>query len=50
MLRNKKVETRTCMYSMLNMNKYVAYSKGQYVYIDLANAGKKKNFSDYEEL
>jgi 6-phosphofructokinase 1 len=32
------------------MNKYVAYSKGQYVYIDLVNAGKKKSFSDYEEL
>jgi 6-phosphofructokinase 1 len=32
------------------MNKYVAYYKGEYVYIDLINAGKKKNFSDYEEL
>jgi len=32
------------------MNKYVAYSKGQYVYIDLCEAGKRKNFSDYEEL
>jgi 6-phosphofructokinase 1 len=32
------------------MNKYVAYYKGRYVYVDLANAGKKKNFSDYEEL
>lgn len=32
------------------MNKYVAYRKGEYVYIDLANADKKKNFGDYEPL
>jgi 6-phosphofructokinase 1 len=32
------------------MNKYVAYSKGQYIYIDFCEAGKKKKFSDYERL
>ncbi|GHT78028.1 ATP-dependent 6-phosphofructokinase [Spirochaetia bacterium] len=32
------------------MNKYVAYYQGKYIYIDLENAGKKKNFDDYEEL
>jgi 6-phosphofructokinase 1 len=31
-------------------NKYVAYHKGEYVYVDLANASKKKNFDDYESL
>ncbi|MDR1469763.1 MAG: ATP-dependent 6-phosphofructokinase [Spirochaetaceae bacterium] len=32
------------------MNKYVVWYKGRYAYVDLANADKKKNFSDYEEL
>jgi 6-phosphofructokinase 1 len=32
------------------MNKYVAYYKGEYIYIDLINADKKKKFCDYEEL
>jgi 6-phosphofructokinase 1 len=29
------------------INKYIAYAKGEYVYLDIGEASKKKSFSDY---
>jgi hypothetical protein len=46
MLRNKNVETRTCMYSMLNMNKYVAYTKA----LPCINVTDKKLGNTYLKL